>query len=156
MRKSITAVLTAGLVLGAVAVPAAQAGKKKAPKRTERVAEASYQGPAIGAAGRGICSPGTLGCFPFGASATEKYVSIEIADTVPSGVFASVTQDLDGDNFADTTVDICGTTPEPVQIEPGIEVTVFLWEGPGVTTAGNPCPGGATQGTITATFSNLP
>ena len=157
MRKTITGLLAASMVFGALALPSAQAGKKKkAPKRTERVAEATYQGPAVGVGGAGICSPGTLGCFPFALGADEGYINIEIADTVPVGVFASVTQDLDGDTFADTSVDICGSSAEPIQVEPGVEVTVFLWEGPGVTTDGAPCPGVVTQGTITATISNLP
>jgi hypothetical protein len=157
VRKTITAALAASMVFGALALPQAQAGKKKkAPKRTERVAEANYQGPAVGVGGAGICSPNTLGCFPFALGVGEKYISVEIADTVPVGVFASVTQDLDGDTFADTSTDICGSSTEPILVEEGVEVTVFLWEGPGVTTAGDPCPGIVTQGKITATISNMP
>ncbi|HEV2756446.1 MAG TPA: hypothetical protein VG318_11800 [Actinomycetota bacterium] len=157
MRKTITGLLAASMVFGALALPQAQAGKKKkAPKRTERVMEASYQGPAVGVAGGGICSPNTLGCFGFPLGAGERYINVDIVDTVPAGVFASVTQDLDGDTFADTSVDICGSSAEPIQVEEGYEVTVFLWEGPGVTTDGAPCPGVVTQGTITATISNLP
>ncbi len=146
MRKVITVALSAVLVLGAFGAPA-DAGKKK--KAKPRKASATYDGPAIGAMGAGVCFPGTLGCFGFGSAANEKAVDVEVVDSLGTPVLASVTQDLDGDGFADTGVDICGKSEEPIPIEAGYEVTVFIWEGPSVSPV---CPSVATNGTINVTF----
>lgn len=147
MRKIITVALSAALVVGAFGAPAAEAGKKKAKPRK---ASAMYEGPAIGIAGAGICSPDTLGCFGFGTAANEKFVEVEIVDDLGTPVFASVTQDLDGDNMADTSVDICGKSTEPIPIDGGYEVTVFLWEGP---SASPPCASVVSSGEINVTFN---
>ena len=145
MRKIVMVVLSAALVLGAFGVPAADAAKKKA-----RKASATYDLPAIGIGGLGICSPGTIGCVGFGTAANERKVEVEIVDSAGTPVFASVTQDLNGDQQADTSVDICGASDGPIAIEPGFEVTVFIWEGPGASPV---CPGFASSGTINMTFS---
>ncbi len=146
MRKLATIILSASLVLGAFGAPAADAAKKK----KARTATAPYDGPAIGAAGLGICFPGTLGCFAFGTASNEHNVEVSIEDSAGTPVFASVTQDLNGDNQADTSTDICGASEGPIPIESGVEVTVFIWEGPGVSPV---CPGFASSGTIKVKFT---
>ncbi len=146
MRKVITLILATALVLGAFAAPSAQAAKKK---KKGRVATGTYDGPAIGAAGIGICFPGTLGCFGFGSAANEHSVEVKIEDNAGTPVYASVTQDLNGDNQADTGTNICGASEGPIPIEAGYEVTIFIWEGPGTNPA---CPGVATSGKITVKF----
>jgi hypothetical protein len=147
MRKIITLVVATGLVLGAFAAPSAQAAKKKPKART---ATANYEGPAVGVLGAGVCFPGTLGCFGFGTAATEHNVEVVIEDSAGTPVYASVTQDLNGDNQADTSTGICGASDGPIPIEAGYEVTVFIWEGPGPSPV---CAGAATSGTITAKFT---
>lgn len=147
MRKVITLVVATALVFGAFAAPSAMAAKKK---KKARVMTATYDGPAIGAAGLGVCFPGTLGCFGFGSAANEHNVEVTVEDSAGTPVFASVTQDLNGDNQADTSTDICGASEGPIPIEAGYEVTVFIWEGPGASPV---CAGVATSGTITAKFT---
>jgi hypothetical protein len=124
--------------------------------RTERSAEAEYAAPAAGAGGGGVCSPGTFGCVSFALGAGETYVKIEITDAGGLAPYGSWGQDLDGDQLADNGGGFCGATDGFVQVEEGYEVTVFIWEGAGTTEAGDPCPGGATSGTVKGTFSNLP
>lgn len=152
MKKVMPVALTAVLLVSGLMAPAhAQKKKKKPPK--PRTAEADYAGPAIGAAGVGACSPGTLGCFGFPSTQKELYVQVQIEDSASPMVYASITQDLNGDNQADTSTGICGATEEPVPIDPGYEVTIFIWEGPGPSPV---CAGLATSGTIKVTFSATP
>ena len=146
MRKIITVVVSAAIVLGAFGAPAADAAKKKAKPRK---ASATYDAPAIGAGGAGICFPGTIGCVSFGTASNEHFVEVVVEDSAGTPVFASVTQDTNGDNQADTGTDICGASEEPIPIEPGAPITVFIWEGPGASPV---CPGVATSGTINISF----
>ena len=148
MRKLLVVAVVSGLLVSSVA--SAEAGKKKAPKKTTRVAEASYVAPAYFYwAPTGDNIGGAV--FPTGAG--ESYVSIEISDSAGMDVSAAVGQDPEGDNTVSTT-SFCTSTEEPVPIEPGLEVTVFVYVGP--CTSPSPAPAFASQGTITATFSNLP
>jgi hypothetical protein len=154
MPRTIAVSLTAALILGAVALPA-DAGKKRKKKRIKRVMELSYTEPAYGTAGIGLCFQGSS-CLFYGPPAPkEKFFSVEIEDSLGQAVNASVIQDTneDGNYLAtdDLTVHICGATEEPIEIEPKKEVAVWVWQGPGVNP---PCPGGASSGTATATFSN--
>lgn len=154
MRRTITTLLVLSLIGGAFAAPAANAAKKKKkPKRVERTAEGTYDLPAIGAGGLGICFPGTIGCIAFGATAEEKFIEVSVKDQLGQNVYASVSQDIDGDNRGDQGFNICGSTTEPMPIEPGVEVIVFIWEGPGIRP---PCAGASSSGKVTVTFSNLP
>lgn len=152
MRRMMTVLLSVVLLVGAFALPQAEAGK---PKKKTRKASGAYELPALGVAGLGLCSPGTIGCVPFPLAAGEKFVSLTINDSTGAPVFASITQDVDGDNTADESVDICGKTDKPVAVKPGVEVLVFIWEGPGRAESGV-CAGASSSGTIDAVFSNLP
>ena len=148
MRKLVVIALVTGLLAGAVA--SAEAGKKKAPKKVTRVAEATYIAPA-----RLYWAPTgeNIGGAVFPTGSTERYVTIDIADDAGMDVSAAVGQDPEGDGTVATTP-FCTSTEEPVAIDPGLEVTVFVFVGPCTDPA--PAPAFATQGTITATFSNLP
>ena len=148
MRKLLVATIVAGLVCGAVAT--AEAGKKKAPKKVTRVAEASYIAPA-----RLWWAPtgDNIGGAKFPTGAGESYVSVTIEDDSGMDVSAALGQDPEGDNTVATT-DFCTATEEPVAIDPGLELTVFVYAGP--CTSPQPAPAFATQGKIVATFSNLP
>lgn len=148
VKKAIAVALALGMLGGALIAPA-QAGKKRKPKRVERQAEASYTGAfnVLYFSSGGQNFGGVA--FPTGGS--EKFVALEIKDASGLPSFATIGQDLDGDSFADTSHEMCGKTEEPIQIEPGYDVTVFLKQGP--------CNGGpalVTEGTVAATFSNLP
>ena len=148
MRKLLVAALAVGLVAGSVAT--AEAGKKKAPKKTTRVVEASYVAPA-----RFFWAPtgDNIGGAAFPTGTGETYVSVAIEDDAGMDVSAAVGQDPEGDSTVSTTA-FCTSTEDPVPIEPGLEVTVFVYVGP--CTSPQPAPAFATQGTIVATFSNMP
>ncbi len=154
MRKAILIALTAALVTAALSVPA---GAAKKTKKMQRKVELTYTEPAFGTAGVGLCFQGSS-CVFFGNPAPkERYVNVEIEDDLGQPVYASVIQDTNGDGSYlppdDLIVDICGKTTDAVKIEANKPVSVWIWQGPGVKT---PCPGVASAGTVTATFSNLP
>lgn len=148
MRKLLVAALVSGLVVGSIA--SAEAGKKKAPKKTSRVAEANYAAPA-----RFYFAPtgDNIGGAAFASGSDEKFVSVTIEDDLGMDVSAAVGQDPEGDNTVSTTA-FCTSTEEPLPITPGLEVTVFVYAGPCTDPA--PAPAFATQGKIVVTFSNLP
>ena len=148
MKKALALTMILGLIFGSIAT--AEAGKKKAPKKVTREAQSVYDAPAIGS-GAGICPAATNSCGSIPTGANENFVHIKIEDAAGMAVYASVGQDLDGDNFADNSVNICGESEEPLQITPGVELMVFPW-----AVGGPSCPGIATTGTVTATLSNLP
>jgi hypothetical protein len=143
MKRSIVLMLILGLILGAM-VPA-HAGKKKARKAT-----ADYFAPAYFS--WNPTGDHNIGGVSFPTGSGERFVSIEIADTAGMDVSAAVGQDPEGDGTV-TTTPFCTSTPEPVPIDPGLEVTVFIFVGPCTDPAG---PAFATQGTVTATFSKTP
>ncbi|MGH2753821.1 MAG: hypothetical protein ACRDLB_05250 [Actinomycetota bacterium] len=150
MPRIVAVALAGSLLLGTTALPA-QAGKK----RKERKVELSYSEPAIGTAGAGVCLQGSS-CLFFGPPGRgEKFFTVEINDDLGVSVYASVIQDTNEDGSFlvtdDLTVDICGATEEPIEIEPGKDVSVWVWRTPG---ANPPCPATASSGTAEATFSN--
>ncbi len=149
------AVALLGLILLSVALALPASAAKRKPK--PRVMELSYSAPAYGTAGFGLCFQGES-CLFYGAPGNgERYFSVEIADDLGREVYASVIQDTSGDGsylrHDDLTVDICGKTEEPIEIEPGAPVSVWVWQGPG---AQPPCAGTASSGTAEATFSAKP
>lgn len=153
MKKLIATCLTLGLLAGALAMPA-DAKKKRKPKRVERVAEGTYDNPAIGIPGvAGTSSAG--GAVEFGLASNEAFINVEITDDAGRPVMATMSQDSDP---SDTTWEIfatfCGTTDGPVDVVPGlaVRVSVYTISGPDHPT----CVGPATSGTIKATLSNLP
>lgn len=93
MRKLLVAAVVSALVVGAVA--SAEAGKKKAPKKTSRVAEASYVAPA-----RFYWAPtgDNIGGATFATGAGESYVTVTIEDALGQDVSAALGQDPEGDN----------------------------------------------------------
>ncbi len=148
MRKLLVAAVVSGLIVGAMAP--AEAGKKKAPKKTTRVAEAAYIAPA-----RFYWAPtgDNIGGATFPTASGESYVSISIEDASGMDVAAAVGQDPEGDNQVTVIQDFC-TSAEDVPITPGLEIIVFVYAGP--CTSPSPAPAFATQGKVVATFSNLP
>lgn len=150
MKKTVVMGLVVALACAAAGAPAGAAKRGKPKKRS---IELPYTEPAIGAAGAGVCLQGSS-CLFYGAPAAgEKHFSVVIEDDLGQPVPASVIQDTNGDgNYLvadDLTVGICGETDAPVEIQPGKPVAVWVWR----AGANPPCPGTATAGTATATFS---
>lgn len=146
MKKLLISAVVVGLVAGSLAAPAV-AKKKKKPKRVERVAEAAYSGSA-----NIVYLPGaSFGGGAFAIGGDEQYLSFKITDASGTTVSANVGQDPDGDNQVATVGEFCGKTEEPIKVEPGLDVTVFVEQG---TCGGGPSI--VTEGTIKATISNLP
>ena len=160
MKKSFSVVLMIALVAGAFAAAPAEAKKKKAPKRVERVVEASYQAPGLGATvagvGGGICpfaDPTTQTCIEFPLLQGEKYVKVEITDATGGSVAGSVSQgDTDGDGIGNLYGQFCTAHPEPIKMESAsAPLRVSFYPG------GDPsCVSTPTTGTIKVTFSNMP
>lgn len=149
MKKLIVTGVVAALVAGALVAPAA-AGKKKKPP-APRVAEATYENPAIGIPGV-VGSPAAGGAFEFPTMTTENFISVEIADDGGAAVTFTMSQDSDpSDSQYEIMGTWCGATEEPVGIVPGlpVRVSVYTMPGPDQPT----CTGPATSGTITATFT---
>ncbi len=155
MKKALVILLGFSLVVGALVAPAPAAKKKKKPKRVERTVESKYEAPAIGTAqtGNGVCFRPTNSCGDIATAANEAFVMVEIADRSGTKVGFSLGQDTDPNTFGTEKDlgDFCGATAEPVAIEPGLPIVVFPW-----MIGSTSCPGIATQGTVTATLSNLP
>jgi len=146
-------VIAVALTAAAFGAPVADAKKRKKKKKV-RTATAVYDSPSLGSGdATGVCF-GANGCAMFAIGPTERFISLKIEDTTGLPAYATVGQDLDpSDQFTDVIGRFCGETEEPMAIEPGIEVVVWIWALPG---AQPPCPGAATTGQVTAKISNLP
>lgn len=147
VMRRIFALLLAALLATTVLATSSVAGKGKSKGRK---ATATYDSPAIGGGdATGVCS-GSNGCVEFGVAAKETTIDLVIEDAAGLPVSATVGQDTDPST---PTIEVvgrfCGETEEPLQIEPGIPVTVWLWLLPGANPA---CPGVATSGSVTATL----
>ena len=149
MRRTLSLLITSALLAGMVAALPADAAKKKKPKK--RSVTATYDSPAIGAReATGLCS-GSNGCVTFVPDPKERSVVLDIKDMLGTPVAITVGQDSDTSN---ATVEVvartCGGKTEPIAIEPGFTVQVWLWVAPGVTP---PCAGVGSTGSVKATFS---
>ncbi len=152
MRKTITALLTIALLAGAFALPSAEAAKKKK-KAKPRTFEGTYEMPAQGVAGLVGGCVGGQGCVGIPLLKNESFMQLEIQDQLGQDVYASVGQNVDGDQFTEIIANVCGATEEAIPVEPGFEVTVFVWEGPGTRP---PCAGVSSSGKVIATLSATP
>ena len=140
------------VVVASMGAPAI-AGKKK--KRVERTAEGAYVAVAVP---RGVtdtpCPADQVGCVILPVEKGERFVEVEIIDASGQDVWASVyiygySDGTDGHEH------ICGKSDGPLQLGPGVtELVVIVTQTTGGAT--NPCAGAASQGTVSATFSNLP
>jgi hypothetical protein len=150
MKKSFASVLAAALVLGALFVPVAEAGKRKSRKAT-----GTYSAPSAAVEGNGYCDPG---CVRFNTKSSERYVQMTVVDQTGLPVSAQVTvPDQNGDGFVDTIAAFCGKSGK-IPFTGGLELSVFLYGHP--TTGlfeqfGGPtaCNGAATGGKVKAVFT---
>jgi hypothetical protein len=149
------AVVTLGAVALACSVLWAQGAEAKSSSRTNTV---TYSSPAVGLLGSpatGACSgEDGLGCVEFNVTKAEHHVSLKITDQSGQPVYATYSQDkTDAGGYGPIVGSMdggfCGKTKKPVSIKPNQRLTVFLYEGPGP----DGCPGVATSGTVTATFT---
>ena len=165
MKKILSVMIMAALVLGAFAVGPAEAKKKKKKKKfvpIERIVEVPYTMGGIGIAGgpagsAGACpmtSPGSLECIEIPPAAGETHVKIEITDATGLGPSGFISQgDVDGDGVSDGYGTFCGAHTEAVPLaSPGALVRVSFY--PGVCDDGT--PSFPTTGVIKATFTNTP
>lgn len=158
-RKARWIVVTLVAALSMIAfhgLPADAAKKKK--KKVEKV-ERSEDRQYVGATGfRGVqdspCPNEPVGCAVFPVEEGEKFVSLEIVDAAGQPVWASVYVYGYTDG-TDAHEHVCSTTAGPLALADGLDQLVVVTT---QTTGGatSSCTGPATQGTISATFSNIP
>ena len=151
MRKVIAVMIGVTLLGGLLTAPV---DAKKKPKKVVRTYKEPYEASSIGSAdATGTCVDSN-GCVFLAVGPKETFLSIEIVDDTGLPVAATVGQDQNpGDNFVDRVADICGKTEEPLAIQPGLQVTVWIWALP---SARLQCFGAGTTGQFTAKLSNLP
>lgn len=145
MRRGWTILLVLGLIAGMMSAPA-EAGKKK--KAAVRTLEVRYENPAFGVGGVG---GGCSGCPAIAIGPEEKYAVFLIEDDASPSGYIDLSYDQDGDGVQDlgSGPTVCGSTPEPVEVEPGASYTAWPWAG------GIGCPGSSSiSGTIKAMFSS--
>jgi hypothetical protein len=161
MKKTITIVLTIGLVAASLAMPAEAAKKKKkAPKpasvtKVERQAHGTYSAPAT-VVGNCTQTDG-IGCMTIQTGPGETFITkAKITDSHGQPVVVSVAADLDGDIQTETNYGtFCGELTEPIQIDQGAAIVFWVGRVQDAATAG--CvPGVGTSGTLDVTFSNMP
>lgn len=158
MKKALSLLLIAGLVMGSLMAPALAGKKKKKkkkpqPVKIERVVEFDYACPCTGFLQLGTLTGGDPnlggGAIPVGGD--DLYLTGEAVDQSGLDVNVSVNQD-DGTGANKGTGEFCTKTDEPIALDPGMEVRLFV---------GGPCadpttPTAPLGGTITVTLSNLP
>ncbi len=151
MRKTASVAIIIGLLVGAFAVPAEAAKKKKA-----RVFKGTYMCPCgvqVLGQGPGFRLGSGEGGFEVPVLPKERFMSLEITDDSGLPVYFNISQDVDGDGtlYEHEAGTGCGKTTEPAELVPGASVVVFLYSGT--------CDVGvalATGGSFTATLSAKP
>ena len=144
MKRFLVLFLILGLTVGSIAT--AEAGKKKKKEPKPYTMTGTYSNPAIGTAGAGVGTP-----VGFTSSATNTFMSVEIADDASPTPYGDFSWDTDGDGISDTGVTVCGTEAKDLQVPPNTQINAFMWALPSPF-----CPGFSTSGTIKATFSATP
>ena len=151
MKRIFGCFLMVSVVAAGLGGSPVQAQKKSRP----RVEVRHYDGPIIGTPSTYYSCVESYGCVDFTPSLRERKVSFKIEDGAGLPVYAQVGQwDLSG---PDPTIDdkdmmsFCGKTTRPFRIDPKKgDLMVMIWEASGPVPD---CPGIATQGDVTATFT---
>ena len=153
MKRSVMVAILIGLLAAMVVAPveAGAAKKKKAPK--PRVYESTYTCPCgVQVLGNGPAwrLGSGEGGFEVPVLANEKSMSLELTDDSGTPVYFEIAQDVDGDGtlYEHAAGAGCGKTSEPVPLEAGAPVVVFVQSGTCDTGGGI-----ATGGTFKATLS---
>ena len=145
-----------GVMIFGTALGAEAATKKKAkkPVRHTRTVTLSYVSgctvdtPAGAASETGNCATFGGGGWDITARPGEKFVSIAVKDASGRNVGGAF---WEGSGTNSTTFDFCGSLKN--YVAPADGAIKLALDAVGATTK---CPGGATQGTATLVFSNLP
>ncbi|MFN2587420.1 MAG: hypothetical protein ABR613_04780 [Actinomycetota bacterium] len=146
-KKLLVTAIVAALAAGALVAPA-EAGKKK---KKARVAEGTYDNPAVGVPGV-VGTSNAGGAFEFGTMANEKFISVVVDDDAGGSPTITFSQNTDPrDDDWEIFAVACGKTEEPLPITGGLPVRVSVYATPG--RGAETCIGPATSGTITATFT---
>lgn len=155
MKRAIAATMVLGMIVGMVGT--AEAGKKKKPKapvKVTREAQGTYTSTNVVAAGN-CTQTDAVNCPRIATGATEAYFTATVTDTSGLPVPVAVKADKDGDGATETLYGaFCGGTAEPIQFDPGVELT--FWIGVSPDTASLGCAGVASTGTVDVVLSNLP
>ena len=150
-------IVIAGVILALVAfgMTSASAQRSKQPRRIERTITSDYECPC-GAAAANQSWGWNLwgrGGKTFETTADDRYVRVSIDDTTSQVVAGRIAQDTDGDNELEVVGHFCGTTRDPIEIEPGHPIFVSLFTG---TCEDDRTQSFPTKGTMSLTLSNLP
>jgi hypothetical protein len=161
MKKLVITIVSLGLIAGALLAPAADARRRRKPYK--RTASQSYMVPAFGQADIGGTCPSQPaeidGCASFPTKGKDKFAKVTINDATGLPVTGTLSHpDQNGDGFVEPLGSFCGKSKK-VAIQPGAELIVFPYAigSTGATSSlGGPeqCPGIATQGKITAVFTD--
>lgn len=151
MKRASAIVLMASL-LAMSNTSVVEAGKRESAKRKERTVEAVYlsPAPAVALMGEfsGACAHGEgIGCVRFETRPKEKFARVKIEDALGLPVHGFITT-ADGQTIL---ADFCGETAKSVLLT-DISIQVWVIEGP----CSDGTPAIASQGTVSATLSNLP
>jgi hypothetical protein len=156
MKRSLVVVTLLALILSAFVVPDAAAAKKKKKKKGRvkitRTVEFEYACPCVGLFQLGGLTGGdpNLGGGPIPVGSNDLFLTGEAEDQTGGAVAVNVQQD-DGTGANKATGEFCTKTEEPIALDPGMEIRIFV---------GGPCadntPTMPLGGTITFTLSNLP
>lgn len=123
--------------------------KARAQKRVERTVEFEYTCPCTGYLQLGGAGD-NLGGGPIATGADDVYLTGVAQDASGTAISVNVNQDTDGDGFNNAVGRFCGETDDPIEINPGLEMRIFI--GDAVACRGSVALGG----TVTFTLSNLP
>lgn len=156
VRSKLFVCAVAGAVAAAPATAPAGPGTRPRPRQEQQ----TYVTPAVSAfvAGSGghVCgNPGTpaerTGCLTFAPGLTERYVRVDAEDA--SGLPVPLYLDqVDGPIREKDGIFLCGDSEEPVEIAPGLPLTVVIQPA-----RQDPlCAGAATTGSVTITFLTRP
>ena len=141
--KKATALIAAGLVTAALASPAV-AGSSREVTEEYTMSNGAFVGHGE--------AHWTLGAeyAVFEAEEDERFVSLAIEDGSGGSIRGHVHINYNnGGKKLDDQVDFCGSTPKPIEIEPGATIEVGTLMG----ICDDNTPSIVTEGTITATFS---
>src|SRR5688572_25107019 len=121
MKKGITILAVAAILMSAFGGPSALAAGKKPKERTETRQYVGFSG--FRGAVEGTCDAEPVACVIFPVEKGEKYVSIEVMDTAGMPVWASVYVYgyVDGHNPHEH---VCGSSDSPFAITKGIDQVV--------------------------------